>query len=41
MLVNLPKTKTGEVHSYTLMSLGLFVNICQKNGILKLIPKGK
>ena len=42
MLVNLPKTKIGEVYFYTLMSSGL--RICKhvpKKGILMLMPKGK
>ena len=44
MLVNLPKTKIGEVFCYTLISLGL--SICKHvpkkiKGILKPIPKKK
>jgi len=44
MLVNLPKTKIGEVFSYTLISSGL--SICKHmpkkiKGILKPIPKKK
>ena len=43
MLVNLPKTKSSEVYSYTLMSSGLSTckHVPKKKRILKLIPKGK